>query len=314
MPRTTAWIFTLLIVILAPLLLGTPAWSQARAPLLIDFESFPGPDGLLGTADDQPAPPCPQGICGPLSSEYASLGLVFTSGTLGQGDLFPGTGVANHFVTSSPLDVTLSKDTFSVTIDSYSYWTAVLWAFDARGQLIGTKTLQNPTPGVAPVSGTLSLISDQPIRRFTVRAQGCSPADASCPQILNLDNLKILLAGPEPPEGAWLVSPEVPGFQFKVRITSGPGQTVPTRQETPCIAETLCVSGAVPGRTELLLRVVGPRPNGYLWPILTRLSPSQIEVWIEQRSTGLINYYVLPGSRPGDDTLPGLFDRHGFLP
>jgi hypothetical protein len=300
MPRTTAWIF-----MLATCLLGTPAWSGTRAPLLIDFESFPGPDGLFGTADDEPAPPCPLTVCASLSSEYASLGLAFTSGVLGQADLFPGAGAANHFVTSSPLDVSLSKDTFFVSVDSYSVWTAVLWAFDARGQLIGTRT----GPGV----GTLSLVSDRPIRRFTVRAQGCSP-DAFCPQILNLDNLKLFLAGPEPPEGAWLASPEVPGFQFKVRITSGPGQTVPTRRETSCIAETLCVSGAVPGRTEALLRVVGPRPNGYLWPILAKLSPSQVEVWIEQRSTGLINYYVLPGASSGRDTLPGLFDRYGFLP
>lgn len=300
MPRITAWIFVL--VLFLP---GAPALSRTRASLLIDFETFPGPDGLLGTADDEPAPPCPLAICRSLSTEYASLGLVFTSGGFGQADLFPGTGAANHFVTSSPLDVTLSKDTFFVSIDSYSAWTAVLRAFDARGQLIGTRT----GPGV----GTLFLTSDRPIRRFTVRAQDCSP-EGPCPQILNLDNLKLFLAGPEPPEGDWLVSPEAPGFQFKVRITSGPGQTVPTRQESPCSAETVCVSGAIPGRTEVLLRVVGPRPNGYLWPVLAKLSPSQVEVWIAQRSTGFINYYVLPGASPGHDTLSGLFDRYGFLP
>jgi hypothetical protein len=172
MPRTTAWIFVL--VLFLP---GAPALSRTRASLLIDFETFPGPDGLLGTADDEPAPPCPLAICRSLSTEYASLGLVFTSGALGQADLFPGTGAANHFVTGSPLDVTLSKDTFFVSIDSYSAWTAVLRAFDARGQLIGTRT----GPGV----GTLFLTSDRPIRRFTVRAQDCSP-EGPCPQILNL--------------------------------------------------------------------------------------------------------------------------------
>ena len=28
----------------------------------------------------------------------------------------------------------------------------------------------------------------------------------------------------------------------------------------------------------------------------------------------MLRYYLLPAASPGDDTLPGLFDRHGFLP
>lgn len=305
---------SLLVSVLVSLLLAAPVLGQAStAPLLIDFESFPGPDGVLGTADDVPPLSCPDGFCGALSSEYAGLGLLFTSGGLGQGGLFPDTGADNHFVTSSPLDVTLSKDAFSVSIDSYSFWPAVLWAFDAQGRLIGTTTLAHPHPGQEPVAGTLSLVSSKAIRRVTVRAQGCAP-DAFCSQILNVDNLRLLLAAPEPPEGAWLASPQVPGFQFKVRITDPKGQVIASRQETTCLPQTLCVSGALPGRTEVLLRVIGPRPNGYLWPTLTKLSASQFEIWVQQRSTGIIKYYVLPGAKAGDDTLPGLFDRYGFLP
>lgn len=121
------------------------------------------------------------------------------------------------------------------------------------------------------------------------------------------------LADPAPPAGSWLDTPALPGFRFKVRIASG-GGTITGVEELDCIAETLCVSGAVPGRSEVFVRVVGPRPNGYLWPTVIKFTPSQVEVWIEQLATGQIQYYLLPGSAPDSDDLPGLFDRNGFLP
>jgi hypothetical protein len=74
------------------------------------------------------------------------------------------------------------------------------------------------------------------------------------------------------------------------------------------------VSGALPGRTELLMRIVGPKPNGFLWPTLVRFTTSQVEVWIRQLSTGERRYYRLDGSTPGSEELDGLFDRDGFPP
>lgn len=114
---------------------------------------------------------------------------------------------------------------------------------------------------------------------------------------------------PQPPAGEWLASSRVPGFRFKVRIA---GQT-PGRQESACIGETLCVSGALAGRSEVFLRVVGPKPNGYLWPTLVKFSTSLVEVWAEQTATGQIRYYRLEASGQGS-TLPGIADRTGFLP
>jgi hypothetical protein len=64
----------------------------------------------------------------------------------------------------------------------------------------------------------------------------------------------------------------------------------------------------------VLVRVVGPRPNGRLWPILVRLTTSRVEVWIRQLAGGLILYYELPAVGPGDDSLDGLVDRDGFAP
>lgn len=134
---------------------------------------------------------------------------------------------------------------------------------------------------------------------------------------LQLDPDSGRAAGPPPPPpddgGSWLTTPEVPGFRFRIRITAGDGSQQPSRAE-PCVPETLCVSGAVPGRAELFVRIVGPKPNGRLWPNLVRFSTSRIEVWIEQLGTGVTRHYVLDAATPGSSGLPGLFDRDGFPP
>lgn len=119
---------------------------------------------------------------------------------------------------------------------------------------------------------------------------------------------------PPPPAGAWLETPEIPGFRFKLRIAQGGGAPIPGAAEAACIPETLCVSGAVAGRSEVFVRVVGPKPNGKLWPTLVKFTTSEVEVWIEQLASGQVRYYRLAGASPGVDELPGLFDRGGFDP
>lgn len=116
---------------------------------------------------------------------------------------------------------------------------------------------------------------------------------------------------PAPPAGSWLTTSQIPGFQFKVRVTAG---SVITGVQESCIPETLCVSASVPGRSEVEVRIVGPKPNGYLWPNIVKFNTSQVEVWINQLSSGTTKYYILPGAWPGLDDLPGLYDRTGFLP
>lgn len=134
--------------------------------------------------------------------------------------------------------------------------------------------------------------------------KGLTPGSAQCPE----------KAAPEPPAGPYLESPDLPDFRFKVRITPRGGEPQLVVQEPRCIAEALCVSGAVPGRSELFIRIVGPKPNGNLWPILVRFSTSKVEVWIDQVSTGAKRYYRLQAVKPGGDDIPGLFDRDGFTP
>ena len=126
-------------------------------------------------------------------------------------------------------------------------------------------------------------------------------------------SVRIPALDPLPPPGPWLRSAAVPGFEVKMRIAAG-GEERDGRLEPACIPETACFSGALPGRSEVFVRVVGPRPNGFLWPTLVKFTTSEVEVWIRQLATGVVRYYRLPGARPGIDELPGLFDRTGFQP
>ncbi len=112
----------------------------------------------------------------------------------------------------------------------------------------------------------------------------------------------------------FITSPAFPDFRFRVRITPAGGTEILGARETACLPETLCVSGAVPGRSEVFIRVIGPRPNGFLWPTIVRFTPSQVQVEIQQISTGAQQIYLLRAVSPESDELPGLQDRMGFLP
>lgn len=128
-------------------------------------------------------------------------------------------------------------------------------------------------------------------------------------------------AAAPPPPGTWLRPAALPGFEIQVRIggaggTGGGTAGTEGALEADCLAATACFSGALPGRTEVLARVIGPRPNGSLWPVLMRLSTSTVEAWIRPvaaaDSEEATRYYRLDGARPGTSDLTGLFDRLGF--
>jgi hypothetical protein len=119
-------------------------------------------------------------------------------------------------------------------------------------------------------------------------------------------------SGAPPPYANWLRSPDLPGFEAQVRISPGGGNTVQGSRETKCIVETLCASGALAGRPEVFIKVIGPRPNGFLWAQITRFTPSRVEVWLRQLGTGQVNYYNLAAASAGD--LTGLEDRTAYQP
>ena len=179
----------LLATVLANLLfISAPA---VAAPLSISFETFPGPDGVLGTPDDVPS----FGSITPLRNEYASIGLTFTAGTLFQASFFDG-NPANHFLSSTNPVAALSVPVFGISIDSYSYWDATIRAFNSTGELIASTTLLNPNAGSQFLRGTLSLTTNERIYGFSV-----TPNNPNW--ILNLDNLVLnvdagAVAVPEP--------------------------------------------------------------------------------------------------------------------
>lgn len=115
---------------------------------------------------------------------------------------------------------------------------------------------------------------------------------------------------PPPPPGPWLSTTALPGFEVKVRVDG----TITGKKVTDCIAETLCASGALATRPEVFVKVIGPRPNGFLWAQISRFTPSKVEVWLRQTSTDEIQYYLLPNVPPGIDDISGFQDRQAFQP
>jgi hypothetical protein len=118
-------------------------------------------------------------------------------------------------------------------------------------------------------------------------------------------------AAPDPPPGPWSSSPALPGFQAKVVFDTG-AAAIPGVPVADCVAETLCVSGALPGRPELFLKVIGPRPNGHLWVQVARFTPAGVEVWLRRTATGELRYYRLEPVGPGAAGVSGVQDRRAF--
>jgi len=119
-------------------------------------------------------------------------------------------------------------------------------------------------------------------------------------------------ASPAAPDGPWLQSPGLPGFEAKARFVPVGGVPIAANPESECIPESLCLSGALPGRPELFVKVIGPRPNGYLWTQISRFTPSRVEVWLRRTATGATRYYTLGPVDAASDDVPGLQDRTAF--
>lgn len=143
-----------------------------------------------------------------------------------------------------------------------------------------------------------------PSTTYTFRVRAASDTALSAPS----NEAKITT----PAEDGFLTSAELPDFRIKVQIFPVGGSPILGKKEIQCQSETLCVSGAVAGRPEVFVRVVGPRPNGYFWPTVVRFTPSRVEVEIQRISTGEVKRYTLEAVPANTGQLPGLQDRTGF--
>jgi hypothetical protein len=121
--------------------------------------------------------------------------------------------------------------------------------------------------------------------------------------------------GSGPPSAPFAIdSLELPDFRVWVRFSPQFRNPSWGTGLEPCLAQALCAAGSLPARTEAIVRVIGPKPNGFLWPQVVRFTTDQVEVWVQQKSTGDFRYYALPAGSPGAETLTGRVDKHGFRP
>jgi hypothetical protein len=200
-------------------------------------------------------------------------------------------------ITPSPTTATLSWQDTSSNEDAFR---VELSTSGGAFQEVGTTS-----PNVT--SATFSNLTPSTSYAFRVRASNASGFS----EYSNTASVTTPAApAPPPPTGPWLISSQLPGFQFKVRIN---GAALGT-QVADCVPETLCVAGAIPTRSELFLRIIGPRPNGFLWAQVIRFSPSRLEVWVQRVSGGPIRYYDLPAVPLESSTLDGLVDKEAFQP
>lgn len=271
---------------------------------------FHGPGGLWRT-DGTPGPgelalPYPPGVVG-IEEPVPLHGAIFFLGVDDETLSFPlwrteqGAESPRLLLDSSAVDLTPIGDVL-LFLSFEPGFGHELWVSD--GTEIGTRMVQDVQPG-----------PDSSVPRSFARAGDTvffSADDGAHDR--ELWAIRLPRNGPPHPPAPDLVSSSFPDFRFWVRITGQAGDSRPGVQEIPCLPETVCVSGALPGRSEVFLRIVGPKPNGKLWPTLVKFSTSTVEVWIEQEGTAELRYYRLPGAVRGVDELPGLFDRRGFDP
>lgn len=176
------------ILLAAACIVSQPALADT---LTVDFNTIPGADGKLGTADDvaMPANSWP----GWIREELAPVGIHFTNGSMAQGSHFDG-NPANVFLTSTSPEGYFDMPVYGISIDSFSMWNATLTAYDINGNVIATDRIVNEAGEFA--YDTLKLTSATPIYRFSVLADYQGP-------ILNLDNMVLTVSAvPEPSQFA----------------------------------------------------------------------------------------------------------------
>jgi hypothetical protein len=163
------------------------AATASAATITIDFESMPGADGKLNTADDTPMA---NNNLVWIRDQLTPAGITFTQGTLFQSSFFDGNS-QNHFISSTNPIGTFSIPVYGISIESKSYWNATLTAYGASGNVLAINTL----PPTANAVGVLSVTTTEAIASFSVLPDNPN-------YILNLDNMVLTVSAvPEP--SAW---------------------------------------------------------------------------------------------------------------
>lgn len=207
----------------------------------------------------------------------------------------------DYYVFSGQAGETVTIDMRSNAFDTF------LFLLDPGNQVVATDD-----DGGTGSNSRLVHTLDQASSEWSIGANALLPGETGT-YTLSLECSGSSPPPPPPSPDGFFFDPSYPDFRFRVRI-GNPGDMRTGNREPDCQPETVCVSGALPGRSELFIRILGPRPNGFLWPTVVRFTPSRVVVDIRQESTGHLNTYTLPAVPPGVDDLSGLQDRKGFMP
>lgn len=160
------------------------AATASAATVTIDFETMPGADGKLGTADDTPMA---DNYVVWIRDQLTPAGITFSQGSIMQAGFFDG-NAQNHFLSSTSPIGTFSMPVYGISIESKSYWNATLTAYGASGNVLAMSTL----PPTADAVGLLSVATTEAIASFSVLADTPN-------HILNLDNMVLTVSAvPEP--------------------------------------------------------------------------------------------------------------------
>lgn len=167
------------------------AGSASAGTILVDFETTPGADGKLGTADDLPMP---GDYLRWIRDDLSAAGITFSQGTLFHDDFFDG-NINNHFLSSTQSVGSFSIPVFGISIESNSHWSATLYAYDTNGIVVASNRIINNSGGFK--RDVLSLTTTTPIASFAVLAD--QPG-----YILNLDNM-VLSTSPVPEPSTYVM-------------------------------------------------------------------------------------------------------------
>lgn len=237
------------------------------------------------------------GVIAPAAASADDLSAILTGGGQGIASVVTGNGQVSYTIVTSGIGMPNSASIVqgsNVVVD--------LSATFSNGSATGTVS----------TGANLSAIESNPAQ-YSVRVSG--------PGGTIQGSLQSAGAGEEPPPPAddcsegFFTDSQYPDFCFRVTITPPGESAIAGTREDACLEDTVCVSGALAGRSEAYIRVLGPRPNGFLWPTIIRFTPSAVTVDIEQISSGESQTYMLPAVAGVDLTdLSGVQDRTGFQP
>jgi hypothetical protein len=183
----------------AALLIASPSYAQTQ--VLIDFESTPGPDGVLGTADDVPltAPSLFSSQTTQLTTEFASTGVTFTMPTtndanevlLAQSFSPPGThSPVNLLAAGSGL---VLGGTFQVPVFEVSALVGITGNGASGADILEIFDSNDFSLGTAQGSDiTVTISSVVPIARFEIRDSG------AISDVVAIDNFSFVTQPPGP--------------------------------------------------------------------------------------------------------------------